>query len=234
VEQQAQRMHSYVELGPVGLGLRRGGRGSEDATTADFILAWTSRSTSMQKRMSSPGRCVDGSEYALITAVQGTFGYLDPEYYHTGQLTDKSDVYSFEVILAELLTRNKPIIEKGNGEKENLSNYLWEAKEKPLEEIVDGQVWEEAVVCFARLALECLDLRREARPTMKDVVLRLQLLKAKARAAASGPRADGEFHPPGETGRRARRYGVVPVTAQDGTRQYSLEQEIASSLRIPR
>lgn len=174
----------------------------------------------------------------LVTAVQGTFGYLDPEYYHTGQLTDKSDVYSFEVILAELLTRNKPIIEKGNGEKENLSNYLWEANEKPLEEIVDGQVWEEAskeaVVCFARLALECLDLRREARPTMKDVELRLQLLKAKARAYASGPRADGEFRPPGETGRRARRYGVVPVTAQDGTRQYSLEQEIASSLRIPR
>jgi hypothetical protein len=43
---------------------RRGGRGSEDATAADFILAWTSRSTSMQKRMSSPGRWVDGSEYA--------------------------------------------------------------------------------------------------------------------------------------------------------------------------
>lgn len=174
----------------------------------------------------------------LVTAVQGTFGYLDPEYYHTGQLTDKSDVYSFGVILAELLTRNKPIIEKGNGEKENLSNYLWEANEKPLEEIVDGQVWEEAskeaVVCFARLALECLDLRREARPTMKDVEVRLQLLKAKARAYASGPRADGEFRPPGETGRRARRYGVVPVTAQDGTRRYSLEQEIASSLRIPR
>jgi hypothetical protein len=53
-----------VELGPVGLGLRRGGHGSEDATTADFILAWTSRSTLMQKRMSSPGRWFDGSEYA--------------------------------------------------------------------------------------------------------------------------------------------------------------------------
>jgi serine/threonine protein kinase len=172
----------------------------------------------------------------LVTAVQGTFGYLDPEYYHTGQLTDKSDVYSFGVILAELLTRKKPIIEKENGEKENLSNYLCAAKEKPFEDIVDDQVLEEAskeaIMCFARLAQDCLDLRREARPTMKDVEVRLQLLKG--RAVASRPRAYGEFRPPGETGRGDRRRGVVTVTGQDGTRRYSLEQEFASSLRIPR
>ncbi|KXG28453.1 hypothetical protein SORBI_3005G124700 [Sorghum bicolor] len=166
----------------------------------------------------------------LVTAVQGTFGYLDPEYYHTGQLNEKSDVYSFGVILLELLTRKKPIFENGNGERQNLSNYfLWVIGERPLEEVVDEQIMceesEEAIVSMVRLAEECLSLTRGDRPTMKDVEMRLQMLRVHQSVAP--PRCDGE--------RTSGLGGAVPVPAgRHGSRQYSLEQEFLSSARVPR
>lgn len=150
------------------------------------------------------------------------------QYYHAGLLTDKS---SFGVILVELLMRKKPIIENENGEKQNLSNhFLWAMREGPLEEIADNQVLVEAsngeIMRFGRLAQECLNLRREARPTMKDVEVRLRLL----RGSPAAPRE--EVRPPCEAEEgMLGRWGDVPVAGRDGTRQYSIEHEFASSLR---
>ncbi|TVU00431.1 hypothetical protein EJB05_54141, partial [Eragrostis curvula] len=60
-----------------------------------------------------------------VTMVQGTCGYLDPEYMQTCQLTNKSDVYSFGVILLEVLTGQVPLKLDGPEAQRSLSsNFL--------------------------------------------------------------------------------------------------------------
>lgn len=51
----------------------------------------------------------DGDATHVSTQVKGTAGYLDPEYLRTYQLTDKSDVFSFGVLLVELVSGRRPI-----------------------------------------------------------------------------------------------------------------------------
>ncbi|KAL6843006.1 hypothetical protein ACP4OV_027319 [Aristida adscensionis] len=136
----------------------------------------------------------------IVTNVQGTFGYLDPEYYHTGQLNEKSDVYSFGVVLVELLLRKEPLFTSMSGSKQNLCNYfLLELKARPIEEIVASQVREEAteeeINSVASLAEVCLRLRGEERPTMKQVEMNLQFLRAKRLNSCLSAPENAEMQP---------------------------------------
>ncbi|KAF0932682.1 hypothetical protein E2562_011979, partial [Oryza meyeriana var. granulata] len=79
-------------------------------------------------------------EAQLVTMVQGTCGYLDPEYMQTCQLTEKSDVYSFAVVLLELLTGKKPLCLDGPEEERSLSaRFVAAMREKRVDEILDEQ-----------------------------------------------------------------------------------------------
>ncbi|KAJ4765655.1 Proline-rich receptor-like protein kinase PERK4 [Rhynchospora pubera] len=55
-------------------------------------------------------RYINDENTHVSTRVMGTIGYLAPEYASTGQLTDKSDVFSFGVMLVELISGRKPIM----------------------------------------------------------------------------------------------------------------------------
>ncbi|KAL0293328.1 UNVERIFIED_CONTAM: Wall-associated receptor kinase [Sesamum angustifolium] len=77
----------------------------------------------------------------LSTMVQGTFGYLDPEYMQTNQLTEKSDVYSFGVVLLELLTGRKAITFDKPEEEKNLANFFLSVlKRERLFQVLDDNI----------------------------------------------------------------------------------------------
>lgn len=99
----------------------------------------------------------------LTTQVQGTFGYLDPEYFQTNQFTEKSDVYSFGVVLVELLTSKKPISPDKSKEWRSLTTeFLYMIENSRLSEILDPQVLKEGkqeeIMATANLAKDCLNL----------------------------------------------------------------------------
>ncbi|KAL3725699.1 hypothetical protein ACJRO7_030691 [Eucalyptus globulus] len=118
----------------------------------------------------------------LTTAVQGTFGYLDPEYFRSSQFTDKSDVYSFGVVLVELLTGHKPTSFSGDEDGRYLvASFVMLMKESRLSKILDPVVANEAkaeeVLAVAMLAMRCLKMNGRKRPTMREVAMELEGLR---------------------------------------------------------
>ncbi|KAI9083720.1 hypothetical protein K1719_034309 [Acacia pycnantha] len=123
-------------------------------------------------------RLVHLDEAQVATVVQGTMGYLDPEYLLTGLLNEKSDVYSFGIVLVELLTGNKAFKFK------TLANYFVSSmREDRLWEILDKRVLDQkknAMILkeVASLAKRCIRVNGEKRPTMKEVAMELEGLMA--------------------------------------------------------
>ncbi|CAL5346688.1 unnamed protein product [Camellia sinensis] len=124
-------------------------------------------------------RSVAVDQTHLTTLVQGTFGYLDPEYFQSSQFIDKSDVYSFGVVIVELLTGLKPISSTRSQESRSLVTHFMESiEENHLLEILDPQILKEdrreEMIDVAHLARRCLNLNGKKRPTMKDVSVELE------------------------------------------------------------
>ncbi|XP_024455719.2 wall-associated receptor kinase 2 isoform X10 [Populus trichocarpa] len=124
-----------------------------------------------------------GKTDILATKIQGTLGYLDPEYLMTGILTVQSDVYSFGVVLVELLTGEMPNSISKSGEKRNVIQHFISALENNhLFKILDFQTADEGemdeIEAVAELAKGCLNSMGVNRPTMKEVSDELAKLKA--------------------------------------------------------
>ncbi|KAG0550669.1 hypothetical protein BDA96_01G358400 [Sorghum bicolor] len=195
-------------------------------------------------------RSISIDQTRVVTAVQGTFGYLDPEYYYTGQLTEKSDVYSFGVILVELLTRKKPIFLNHLGEKQNLCHYFLQVlRDKTTTNLVDCQILEEAsqsdVDEVTLIAEMCVRPKGEQRPKMKEVELRLQLLRSKIsgtykeepkRGRKTKQLISSEYKSTYLTimNKRAENDLVDNPASHVASRCYTMEQEMIYSTEFPR
>ncbi|KAK7321503.1 hypothetical protein VNO77_32221 [Canavalia gladiata] len=132
----------------------------------------------------------------LCKTVKGTFGYLAPEYFQHGKVSDKTDVYALGVVLLELLTGRKPIEAKRPPGEENL--VLWA---KPLlkkgkgaiEELLDPQLkyklrYSNQMARMVDAAAACVTNEESRRPSIHEI---LAILKGEVEPVFSRRRKSG-------------------------------------------
>ncbi|KAI4348695.1 hypothetical protein L6164_009387 [Bauhinia variegata] len=121
---------------------------------------------------------------ASISAVAGSFGYIPPEYAYTMQVTAPGNVYSYGVVLLEILT-TRPPVDEAFGEGIDLVKWVHSAPvrgETP-EQILDARLstvsfgWRKEMLAALKVALLCTDNTPAKRPKMKKVVEMLQEIK---------------------------------------------------------
>ncbi|XP_072994562.1 calmodulin-binding receptor-like cytoplasmic kinase 2 isoform X2 [Typha latifolia] len=109
----------------------------------------------------------------VSTQVKGTAGYLDPEYLKTYQLTEKSDVFSFGVLLVELISARRPIEPKRKLKDRITAKWAIEKfTQGSAIEVLDPNLLRTpatnlAVEKVLELAFQCLAPTRQGRPSMR-------------------------------------------------------------------
>ncbi|XP_020197218.1 probable receptor-like protein kinase At5g59700 [Aegilops tauschii subsp. strangulata] len=129
--------------------------------------------------LSKAGPVLD--ETHVSTAVKGSFGYVDPEYCRTRQLTAKSDVYSLGVVLLEAVCARPVVDPRLPKPMSNLVEWglHWQGRGE-LEKIVDRRIAAAARPAalrkYGETVARCLAERGADRPAMEDVVWNLQFV----------------------------------------------------------
>lgn len=152
-----------------------------DFKTSNILL-----DSSYNAKLSDFGLAKDGptgDKSHVSTRVMGTYGYAAPEYLATGHLTTRSDVYSYGVVLLEMLSGRRAVDKNRPSGEHNLVEWAkpYLANKRKIFRILDnrleGQYTMDGAYKAATLALRCLSMEAKFRPTMDEVVTALEQLQ---------------------------------------------------------
>ncbi|RZC05237.1 putative receptor-like serine/threonine-protein kinase isoform B [Glycine soja] len=121
-----------------------------------------------------------GSEKSYVTTrVMGTFGYVSPEYASTGMLNEGSDVYSFGILLMELITGRSPIDYSRPPGEMNLVDWFKvmvasRRGDELVDPLIDIQPYPRSLKRALLVCLRCIDLDVNKRPKMGQIVHMLE------------------------------------------------------------
>ncbi|XP_076927554.1 putative L-type lectin-domain containing receptor kinase S.7 [Bidens hawaiensis] len=121
-------------------------------------------------------RIMDHDKSPVSTLTAGTMGYLAPEYLQYGKATDKTDVFSYGVVVLELCCGRRPIEREPEGHKMiNLVDWVWGLHSKgaicdAVDKRLDNEFDMNEVRKLLLVGLSCANPDSEARPSMRRVL----------------------------------------------------------------
>ncbi|XP_024974098.1 LRR receptor-like serine/threonine-protein kinase RPK2 [Cynara cardunculus var. scolymus] len=129
-------------------------------------------------------RLLGTSETHATTGVAGTFGYVAPEYAMTCRVSDKADVYSYGVVLLELISDKKALDPSFSSYGNGFNIVGWACmllRQGQAKEFFTAGLWDSGphddLVQVLHLAVVCTMDSLSTRPTMRQVVRRLKQLQ---------------------------------------------------------
>lgn len=161
-----------------------------------------------------------------VSHIMGTRGYTAPEWAESPEVTEKADVYSYGIVLLELISGRKnvdPHLEQQGSESWYYAPFaLGKANEGKHLDILDVQIRDEMTGDYAKrviqIALWCIQLESSLRPSMKTV---LQWLEGVRDVPGDPP-----FHTPPQNERRMARLRDLAVSLASSTDRYSFVNSV--------